>query len=115
MTDTVASPPAGAVLELLSRRPLRGYFIVEIGESLRRAGILTDGLEDALASLESSGSILIRSNACADPHLDGADLRIAALIDADESDRDAQAAAGSLIDRTWQRWIGDYLANHRCM
>jgi hypothetical protein len=38
--------------------------------------------------------------------MDGVDLRIAAVIEGS----DAIAA----IDATWQRWLGEYLANHRC-
>jgi hypothetical protein len=115
MSDTVASSLAGTLLELLSRRPIRAYFVAEIGESLRRGGISTADLEDALASLELEGAIVIRPYACADPHLDGADLRIVALFESGESSDDPQAAAGVLIDKTWERWIGDYVANHRCM
>ena len=64
----------------------------------------------------SSGTarILIREYGCADPHLEGADLRIAALVDYKNMCGDPIGAAVSAIEKTWQRWLGDYLANHRC-
>jgi hypothetical protein len=103
------------VLALLSRRPIRAYFVAEIGESLRRLDSCVGNLETALESLEVNGAILLRSHACADPHLEGADLRIVALIEADQTGQDPRSVAGALIDRAWERRIGDYLANHRCV
>jgi hypothetical protein len=46
--------------------------------------------------------------------LDGADFRIAALVDETDASGDPQATAVAAIGTAWQRWIGDYLANHRC-
>jgi hypothetical protein len=115
MFEARAGTVNGRIVELLSRRPLRAYFVAEIAESFRRAGTPIGELDESLASLEETGTVLIRMQACADPHLDDADLRIVAFIDACEDGQDAQSAAGELIDRTWQRWLGDYLANHRCM
>jgi hypothetical protein len=63
-------------------------------------------LEAALTDLERSGRVVVREQYCADPHMDGMDLRIVALAD------DGEAIAA--IDATWQRWLGEYLANHRC-
>jgi hypothetical protein len=67
-------------------------------------------LEAALAELERIGRIVVREQYCADPHMNGVDLRIAALVEDDAREADAIAA----IDTTWQRWLGEYLANHRC-
>jgi len=62
----------------------------------------------ALSELEASGRVLVREQSCADPHLEGTDLRLVALIDGDVSD------AVSAIDARWQAWLAEYLANHRC-
>jgi hypothetical protein len=51
----------------------------------------------------------------ADPHLVGTDLRIVGLIqDAPPQSEDPLARAVADIEATWNRWLGDYLANHRC-
>jgi hypothetical protein len=68
-------------------------------------GADTSRMETALAELERRGTLLVREQYCADPHMDGVDLRIVALAEGD---------AAEAIDATWQRWLGEYLANHRC-
>ena len=115
MSETASSASASAVEEILARRPRRARFVVEIGELLRRSGVGSDDIEDALGALEAAGGVIIRSHACADPHLEGADLRIAAIVAVDAGDADPQSAAIAMIEDTWQRWLADYLANHRCM
>jgi hypothetical protein len=44
----------------------------------------------------------------------GTDLRIAARIPPNAEGDDPLASAIAQIEKTWQRWLGDYLANHRC-
>ena len=71
-------------------------------------------LEEALAALEQDGAVLVRPHSCGDPHLEGADLRIVALVSRDTSSDDPLAAALASIDRTWDEWLAGFLANHRC-
>ena len=40
-------------------------------------------------------------------------LRVAALVDESEG-ANAQVAALREIDLAWNKWLGEYLANHRC-
>jgi hypothetical protein len=102
-----------AVVELLGRRPGRGRFVSELAAALRRTHPGAD-LEGILAELEAAGTVIVRDHHCADPHLEGVDLRIAALV-VDRGDGvDAQARAVAEIEATWERWLGEYLATHRC-
>jgi hypothetical protein len=115
MADSTISTSESSIVEILSRQHGRARFVVEIEELQRRAGAPAHDTEQALTALEQAGTILIRPHGCADPHLDGADLRIAALVPHETEDGDPQSSAICKIDETWQRWLGDYLANHRCM
>jgi hypothetical protein len=56
---------------------------------------------------------MIRHNFCADPHLTGVDLRVVALVES-IGGGDPQMSAIRLIDETWNKWLSEYLANHRC-
>ena len=56
---------------------------------------------------------MIRDHFCADPHLAGIDLRIVALVESTEGD-DGHRNAIREIDEAWDKWLGEYLANHRC-
>jgi hypothetical protein len=103
------SDVAGRVVEVLSRRQPHARFVPELSRQLR---VEPGELETALIELEASGRALVREQYCPDPHLEGSDLRIVALVDAAHGD--AVAAAVDSIDRVWQRWLGEYLANHRC-
>jgi hypothetical protein len=91
------------VVEVLRRRRPHARFVAELAPLVSADA---SELEFALASLEKHGRVLVREQYCADPHMDGVDLRIAALDDGGE--------AIAAIDATWQRWLGEYLANHRC-
>jgi hypothetical protein len=55
---------------------------------------------------------MVRDHFCADPHLAGVDLRIAALVDGQAADPETSAIRA--IDAAWDRWLAEYLANHRC-
>ena len=103
MTDV-----CGDVLNALTRR---ARFVPELAR-LVHADVLA--LEDALRTLEADGSVLVREQYCADPHMVGTDLRIAARIPRASADGDPLATAIAQIEATWQRWLGEYLANHRC-
>ena len=56
---------------------------------------------------------MIRDNFCADPHLTGVDLRVVALVESVDGG-DPQMSAIRLIDEAWNKWLSEYLANHRC-
>jgi hypothetical protein len=100
---------ANRVVELLGRRRPHARFVPEV---TRQLSVEQRELEAALVELEASGRVLVREQYCPDPHLEGTDLRIVALVDGTPGD--AVATAIDSIDRTWQRWLGEYLANHRC-
>jgi hypothetical protein len=101
------------LLSILGARRGRASFVQEIRAALGRPLTNDADFERALQELETSGSIIVRQHFCGDPHLDGADLRVAALLERD-SPEDTQASAIAAIETAWQRWIGDYLASHRC-
>ena len=102
-----------AVVDALCQRGRKARFLTEVAASLRRFNVGKDEMEQVLAELEGEGLVIIRDNFCADPHLAGVDLRVVALVD-DAHAADAHAAALHEIDLAWNKWLGDYLANHRC-
>jgi len=90
------------VMTVLGRGRRHARFVPEIA---RLIGASPTQLEAALSELDGQGRVLIREQYCADPHMVGTDLRIVAL---------AGDTALADIDAVWQRWLGEYLANHRC-
>jgi hypothetical protein len=97
------------VLNVLGRGPRKARFVSEVASGTHAA---PDDLNQVLAQLESAGKVLVREEYCGDPHLEGIDLRIVALIQPGEGDPLSTAVEN--IDKTWQRWLAEYLANHRC-
>jgi hypothetical protein len=85
-------------------------FVADLAASLQ---LPPTGVDTLLASLEDEGVLLVRDHYCADPHLEGADLRIAALVD-HATGRDGVAGAIEAIESTWSAWLAAYLAGHRC-
>ena len=102
-----------AVVEVLRGRTKKARFMTEVVASLRRFNVGEDEMEQALAELQAEGAVIVRDNFCADPHLAGVDLRVVALVDS-ANGADAQLAALHEIDLAWSKWLGEYLANHRC-
>lgn len=102
-----------AVVDALRQRSKQARFMTEVAASLRRFNVGKDEMEQALSDLQAEGVVIVRDNFCADPHLAGVDLRVAALVD-EAAGADAHAAALREIDLAWNRWLGEYLANHRC-
>jgi predicted transcriptional regulator len=96
------------ILSVLSRR---ARFVPELARLVHAE---TPELERTLSELEADGAVLVREQYCADPHMVGTDLRIAARVPEPSQGNDPLAAAIAQIEATWQRWLGDYLANHRC-
>src|SRR5215813_3786190 len=71
------------VLACLRKRERRALFITELATALRKAhGTSASAMEQALAVLEADWTGVIRDHYCADPHLEGADLRVVALVEA---------------------------------
>src|SRR5258706_6695901 len=101
-----------AVVEMLGRGAKRARFMTEIVAGLRRLRVGKDELERALGELEAAGTIVLRDNYCADPHLAEVDLRVAALLD-QSAGADAHASGLHEIDLAWNKWLGAYLPNHR--
>jgi hypothetical protein len=102
-----------AVINALRNRAKKARFVTELAVALERSHKGKEQMEQALAELQAEGAIMIRDNFCADPHLDGVDLRVAALVESHGSE-DAQLIAIRAIDDAWNKWLGEYLANHRC-
>jgi hypothetical protein len=102
-----------AVIDLLRSRSKKARFITELSASLQRLNLRAEEVERVLSELETDGLVMIRDNYCADPHLAGVDLRIVALLDKAEGE-DPQASAIREIDTAWDKWLAEYLANHRC-
>ncbi len=102
-----------AVVDALRNRSKKARFMTEVAASLRRFNVGKDEMEHALSELQAEGVVIVRDNFCADPHLAGVDLRVAGLVD-EAAGADAQVAALHEIDLAWNKWLGEYLANHRC-
>ena len=102
-----------AVIGLLQRPTKQARFITELAASLRRRKIDASRIEAALAELAAEDRVMVRDHFCADPHLVGIDLRIAALV---EKGKEAEGHGNAIreIDEAWDKWLGSYLANHRC-
>ena len=102
-----------AVIDALRNRAKKARFTTELAATLERTSVGKEEMEQALADLQSEGILMIRDNFCADPHLAGVDLRVVALVESIDG-ADAQLSAIRVIDDAWNKWLGEYLANHRC-
>jgi hypothetical protein len=102
-----------AVMDVLRKASKKARFMTEMLAALRRANISKDQLEQAVAELEAEGAVILRDHFCADPHLAEVDLRVVAWVESSEGAR-AQLTALEQIDLAWNKWLGEYLANHRC-
>jgi hypothetical protein len=102
-----------AVVDALRHRAKKARFITELAATLKRSRIGIKQMEQALSELQAEGVVMIRDHFCADPHLEGVDLRIATLAESADG-ADPQVSAIREIDNAWDKWLADYLANHRC-
>jgi hypothetical protein len=102
-----------AVVDLLSERGKKARFATELVAALRRFNVGKEEMERALAKLEAEGTVVVRDHFCADPHLAEVDLRVISLVEPGLGD-DGHVAALHEIDLAWNKWLGEYLANHRC-
>jgi hypothetical protein len=102
-----------AVIDALRNPAKKARFTTELAVTLERTSVGKEEMEQALADLQSEGIVMIRDNFCADPHLAGVDLRVVALVESIDG-ADPQLSAIREIDDAWNKWLGEYLANHRC-
>ena len=102
-----------AIMDLLRSQSRKACFITEMRAFLDSANIDAEQIERTLSDLQAQGAVIIRDHYCADPHLDGIDLRIVGLIDDGEGE-EPQLRAIREIDKAWDQWLTSYLANHRC-
>ncbi len=102
-----------AVIDALRNRAKKARFTTELAATLERTSVGKEEMEQALADLQTEGIVMIRDNFCADPHLAGVDLRVVALVESIDG-ADPQLSAIRVIDDAWNKWLGEYLANHRC-
>jgi hypothetical protein len=102
-----------SIIALLRNRSKKARFTTELLASLGRTGVTAEKLEETLADLAAEGVVMIRDHFCADPHLAGVDLRVVALVESIEG-ADPQMSAIREIDHAWDKWLANYLANHRC-
>jgi hypothetical protein len=102
-----------AVIDVLRSRAKNARFMTELAAALERSHVSKEQMERALSELQTEGAVMIRDHFCADPHLTGIDLRVVALVDSIDG-ADAQLHAIHEIDSVWDKWLAEYLANHRC-
>ena len=101
------------ILRTLESRGRKARFVTELAAALARSAVSPQSLEPVLAELAAAGVIMVRDHFCADPHLAGVDLRVTALVQS-SAGADAQMSAIRAIDEAWDKWLAEYLANHRC-
>ena len=102
-------------MDFLRRSPRRAELVSRLAGRLRRQSATQDAIEQALTDLERDHAILVREHYCADPHLEGADLRVAAAIGVgNEPSEDPVAQAAAQLDAVWQQWLSEYLGSHSC-
>jgi hypothetical protein len=102
-----------ALIDMLRHGAKKARFVTELAAALARSHIDKEQMEQALSELQAESIIMIRDNFCADPHLAGVDLRVVALVESIDG-ADPQLSAIRQIDSAWNKWLGEYLANHRC-
>src|SRR5438094_7938150 len=69
-----------AISELFESRAKKACFLSEVRALLQGPRVRADEIELALSDLETEGVVIIRDHFCADPHRDGMQLRIVAVV-----------------------------------
>lgn len=107
--------PAERVLrELAARRP-PAALAIEIAALVGGADpTRSAGIDAALIELDAEKAIVVRDHAAPDPHLEGVDLRVIALVDAEAPTEAAEEAAIEAAEAVWSDWLRQFLATHRC-
>jgi hypothetical protein len=111
--STTISADAKTAIVAFLRRTKKARFATELSAAMQRQKLTADEVERALSDLQAENTVMVRDHFCADPHLAGVDLRIAALVESIDG-ADAQLSAIHEIDSAWDKWLASYLANHRC-
>ena len=112
-TSSIPKDTRAAVVNLLRERNGKARFMTELYAALAKREVHAAEIDSVLAELELRGEVMLRDHFCADPHLAGVDLRVITVVEAEHGD-DPQLAAIRRIDETWNQWLNEYLANHRC-
>lgn len=112
-TISTAKDTRRALTDLLGGHNKKARFMTEVYAALTRYEIDKADVDLALAELEAKGEVMIRNHFCADPHLADVDLRVVALVESIDG-TDPQVSAIRIIDEAWNKWLSEYLANHRC-
>ena len=113
LANASLSAAKNAIVDVLRDRVTKALFVTELEASLRRKNLGKEEMERALSDLQTENVIVVRDNFCADPHLANVDLRVVAPVDK-SAGAEAHAVALREIDLAWNKWLGEYLANHRC-
>ena len=92
------------VLSTLGGSHPPALFVGELAAKVR-----STELEPALAELEAASAVLVSRYPAPDPHLEGLDLRVVALIPNGSESSAVEASA-----TVWADWLRQFLANHRC-
>jgi hypothetical protein len=66
-------------------------------------------LDEALQRMAAARTVLVADHAAPDIHLESADLRVVALVRADDD-----AAAMAAADGVWDEWLRGFFSTHRC-
>jgi hypothetical protein len=111
--SSVDKAACDTIIELLRSRNAKARFLTELYASLEKSRIDRAVADRALVQLESDGAVMTRDHFCADPHLAGVDLRLVTIVETAQAE-DPQLAAIRRIDEAWNKWLSEYLANHRC-
>jgi hypothetical protein len=111
--SSVEKAARDTIVELLRRRNSKARFLTELYASLEKSSIDRTAADRALSQLESGGAVMVRDHFCADPHLAGVDLRVATIVEGERTEN-PQLSAIRRIDEAWNKWLSEYLANHRC-
>jgi len=107
-----------SILSFIGEFPLAACFTPVLYNRLGSNGVSRDRIESELNALDNERRVIVRDHYCADPHLEGLDLRTVALVGAVEADT---AAPGDPVsdafergESLWAEWLDDYLRNHQC-
>jgi hypothetical protein len=119
MTRADDAVPRDAVITALEQTRGGACLVNELYLRLAESDIDRVAADRAFSELEAAGEIVQRQNYCADPHLDGADLRVLARVPSgatpgEGAGQSERAQAEEAAERYWSRWLDQYLGSHRC-
>ena len=91
-----------------------GHFTTELAATLGRMNIEKDQMERRLRDWRAEGVVMIQNHFCADPHLAGVDLSRGGGWWKSWNHHECAVCRDSRDRQRWDKWLGEYLANHRC-